>query len=158
MPILTIAASGPSLALRFDCDDNVITNNRFENLTSNGGAIGIWNSSDGNSISQNDFRDSNLKGWTMTNPSGPGALLILGNSIDNEIHEMKFPPSEGSGNIQCVMISDLSDNPSTPDYDGANSIHNWQSCENLAQRLLNQEEVLAQSILNKGRSRILKAQ
>jgi Right handed beta helix region len=120
------------ITLRRYCNNNKVTNNHFENFSNLGGGIRIWSNSNGNIIKHNDYKNSNLTGWTSNFPNGPGALIISSDSQNNTIHEMKFPASGGMGNILCQMVLDLSDNPETYFYDGANKIHNWQSCENLA--------------------------
>ena len=45
---------------------------------------------------------------------------------------MNFPT--GQSVTLCQMIWDATDNPFTIEYDGANEIHNYQPCENLAER------------------------
>ena len=38
------------------------------------------------------------------------------------------------------MIWDMTDDPETTEYDGANEVHNWQPCENLAERVAQKVE------------------
>lgn len=122
--------------LRNEVRNSIFTNNTFDNLGGNlGQAIylrGYGGDVSGNTIDHNNFTKSGLPGWTADNPDGPGAVRLGERASENYIHEMKFPA--GKGKALCQMIWDETDDPTTTDYDGANSIHNWQPCENLAER------------------------
>ena len=52
---------------------------------------------------------------------------------------MKFPPSVGV--TLCEMLWDKTDDPTLTEYDGKNSIQNYQPCENLAKRDGRKEEL-----------------
>lgn len=93
-----------------------ITNNKFIDISSFGAAIALSGGSTWNTVRQNDYKDSNLPGWTTTSPDGPGAVFLQTTTHNNYIFEMKFPNNKNL----CEMILNLGDN----------SIHNWQACEN----------------------------
>ena len=118
-----------AIAFRFGCEGNTISHNSFENLSGSTTGVRIWGDSQNNSIEQNTYTQSNLPGWTITNPAGPGAVILGPYSQGNSVFEMKFPP--GTGAPLCEMIKDMTDDPATPDYDGNNTIHHWEPCTNL---------------------------
>jgi parallel beta helix pectate lyase-like protein len=99
-----------------------ITNNKFIDVSSFGAAIALSGGSSGNTVQQNDFKDSNLPGWTTTSLDGPGAVFLQNTTQNNYVFEMKF--SNNIGKTLCEMILDL----------GNNTIHNWQACENLGNK------------------------
>jgi hypothetical protein len=128
--------------LRHGVYNSTVIDNTFDNLSGdNGQAIFLrgfdfpgWEVS-GNTISHNNFTNSDLPGWVADNPEGPGAVFLDWGSSDNYIHEMKFPV--GQSKTLCQMIWDFTDEVLTTEYDGANVIHNWEPCENLAERDIN---------------------
>ena len=89
-----------------------ISRNKFIDIGNNWAGILVRGYE--NSIYNNDYRESNLPGWTTHTPSGPGAIVLAGPTMGNFIHEMKLPTHSSL----CEMILDLSDDPSTNDYDG----------------------------------------
>jgi len=97
-----------------------ITNNKFVNISSFRAAIALSGGSTWNTVHHNDYKDSNLPGWTTTSPDGPGAVFLQNTTHNNYIFEMKFPNNK----TLCEMILNLGDN----------SIHNWQACENLGNK------------------------
>ena len=127
------------IILRNGVRNSIVAHNTFENLSGDDGqAIWLrgWDSPGwevtGNTVDHNTFTQSGLPGWNADTPNGPGAVHLGLGAFDNEIFEMKFPP--GTGKTLCQMIWDETDNGSTTEYDGANTIHGWQPCENLAER------------------------
>jgi len=100
-----------------------ITNNKFIDVSSFGAAIALSGGSTWNTIQQNDYKDSNLPGWTATSPDGAGAVYLNPSTLNNNIFEIKFPNNQG--NTLCEMILDL----------GNNTIQNWQACENLGYKI-----------------------
>jgi hypothetical protein len=119
--------------LRWGTSNNHIAQNKFINISGDGGGIFLWNNSGDNIIKKNDYKLSNLPGWTESTPNGPGAVLLGGDTEGNKVFE-KFPPEQGV--TLCEMVLDLSDDPMTPEYDGNNFIHYWKPCENLSERAL----------------------
>ncbi len=105
-----------------------IENNTFQDLTQNFCYGGILVLGENNFIQHNDFKNSLLEGWSL----GGGAVYLTGGSSGNMIHEMKFPKL--SAIKLCEMIMDMTDNSETPEYDGANEIHNYVACENANRR------------------------
>jgi CSLREA domain-containing protein len=108
----------------FSSHNNKYTRNTVSNAIASNGFMLL--TSRENEITKNDFKRIGVSGWTSDTPNGPGAIWIDGSSTNNEIFEMKFPP--GKSHI-CNMIIDLTDDSGTEAYDGANTIHNWTSCE-----------------------------
>lgn len=96
-----------------------ITKNKFIDVASFGAAIALSGGSTWNTVHQNDFRNSNLPGWTATSPDGPGAIFLRDDTLDNTVLETKFP--NNGAKTYCEMILDYGDNV----------IKNWQPCENL---------------------------
>ncbi|WP_163709465.1 right-handed parallel beta-helix repeat-containing protein [Mangrovibacterium lignilyticum] len=120
--------------------DNVhnatVSDNTFIDLMKKLNFSAILTYGSGNTFSLNDYRESKLPGWT-DETNGPGAIILTASSSNNLVHEMKFP----TGNFSlCEMISDRTDNPGTPEYDGLNNIHNYQPCDNRASRNMAFEE------------------
>ena len=105
-------------------DHSMVHNNTLIDIGHNWAGILVQGA--GNTLNKNDFRMSGLPGWS----EGPGAVVLGQTSANNLIHEMKFP--NGYSKKLCEMVWDITDNPSTPDYDGLNDIHNYQPCENRA--------------------------
>lgn len=118
--------------LLWGAHNNRISGNRFENVSGGMAGIRLATGSSSNVLDHNSFRTSGFPGWTSSNPSGPGAILLDPGTSGNTIFEMKFPA--GTEKTLCQMVWDQTDDPVTAGYDGANNIHNWQPCENLAER------------------------
>jgi Right handed beta helix region len=106
-------------AFFYNVHESRITKNKFVNVESFGAAIALSGASTWNTVHQNDFRDSNLPGWTTTYPDGPGAIFLRYDTLDNTVLETKFP--NNGAKTYCEMILDYGDN----------IIKNWQPCENL---------------------------
>ena len=115
-------------------NNNLVTDNKFINMSGNGGGILVWNNCSNNIIEQNDYKLSNLPGWKESTPYGPGAVLLGVDTQGNEVFEMKFPPQQGV--TLCEMVLDVSDDPLTQEYDGNNFIHHWKACENSPEKVL----------------------
>lgn len=108
-------------------NNSAIVGNKFIDIENN--LAGIFVNGVGNSLVNNDFKESGLPGWTDTTPDGPGAIILRSSSKDNVV---QF--SQNNDKSLCEMILDQTDNPTTIIYDGLNTIHNYQPCENLANR------------------------
>ena len=109
---------------------STITKNKFVDISSFGAAIFLRSEANENTIFKNDFKDSNLPGWTTTSPDGPGAILLRSDTQNNYIFEMEFPKNEEI--TLCEMILD----------NGNNNIENWEACEELGYKssaVLNEE-------------------
>jgi parallel beta-helix repeat protein len=118
--------------------DNRVSGNDFEDVSGGAAGIRINVESSGNTLDHNNFVKSGLPGWTATTPAGPGAILLYATTTGNAVFEMMLPPSEGIA--RCQMIWDMTDDPETTEYDGANEIHAWWPCENLAERVAGEAE------------------
>jgi hypothetical protein len=126
--------------------DNQISANDFEAVSGGIAGIRLRPGSSGNTLDHNHFVKSDLPGWTASSPDGPGAILLDGSTNGNAVFEMMFP--SGKGIARCQMIRDMTDDPETPEYDGVNEIHNWQPCENLADREARNSELVPELELN----------
>ena len=113
----------------WNSNNSNISGNNFIDISGGAAAIGLWSGSSENNLDQNNFVKSGLPGWTTTTPDGPGAVLLDEPTYDNEVFEMKFPPSRGVP--LCEMVLDFTDNHGTPEYDGNNHIHHWMPCEKI---------------------------
>lgn len=130
-----------ALIFLWQSHDNNISKNHFEAVSGGSAGIRLEGGSSGNTLDHNHFVKSGLPGWTATTPDGPGAILLDESTYDNTVFEMKFPPGKGI----CQMIWDMTDDPGTTEYDGANEIHNWRPCENLAERVTRKAESESES-------------
>jgi parallel beta-helix repeat protein len=122
-------------------NDNNISDNHFEAVSGGSAGIRLQGGSSGNTLDDNHFVESGLPGWTANTPDGPGAILLDASTYYNTVLEMKIPP----GKTLCQMIWDMTDDPETLEYDGANYIHNWQPCENLAELVVRRAEPESES-------------
>jgi len=104
------------ITVLFSSNNNYIADNKFVNLSGEGGGIRIDKGSKGNRVEKNDFKSSNLPGWTISTPNGPGAIYLGSSTQNNEIFEMKFP----TGKDISQMVRDYGIN---------NTIHNFESSE-----------------------------
>ena len=114
-------------------DNSVVYQNTFIDIGHNWAGILVQGKA--NTLKGNDFRMSGLSGWSM----GTGAIVLGRISSGNLVHEMKFP--NGFSNKLCEMVWDITDDPSTPYYDGLNEIHNYQSCEKQINRSLKEDGI-----------------
>ncbi|WP_439183146.1 right-handed parallel beta-helix repeat-containing protein [Carboxylicivirga taeanensis] len=118
------------LFLHHGVNNALVQKNRFISMTDNVCFGAVLLRGMNNTITHNDYRQSELPSWD----NGAGAVLLTNTSQHNYVHEMKF--NQKPGVTLCAMLLDLTDNPETYEYDGANTIHNYQPCENLAKRTL----------------------
>jgi len=110
----TMANTQSDLSILFvNVSNSNISNNRFENVQSSVAAIILGGSSNKNTVTNNHYEKSNLPGWTIDTPNGPGAVLLGGGTFNNFISETHFP--KGFNLTLCDMILDF----------GQNEIKNW---------------------------------
>lgn len=84
----------------------------------------------GNVIGNNDYSKGGFQGWNNTHRSGAGIIWLRATS-GNTVNEVRLPP----GTKICEQVYDDTDDHSTPQYDGANTIVGWDDCPDIADKL-----------------------
>lgn len=115
-----------SALILWNLNNASVTTTSFQNCNGFLSGIGLFGAMNC-AITNNDYKESGFGGWTDTS-AGPGAVFMNGFTSSNYIHEMKFPP----GLTICDMVTDYGTN---------NTIHNWQSCETVSEKLLEKRKV-----------------
>lgn len=123
-----IAWEGIDAGANHDC---IYTGNDFTGLTLQPtaswygggaylGAVTLFGTTD-SAVLANDFRSSGIPGWG--DPTAPAGAVYLspGTSGNKVLKASKWP----SGTNICEQVLDLTDDPATPRYDGANQIVGW---------------------------------
>ena len=96
-----------------------VSGNTFYNVTGSLGAVYV--AGNNNTITANNYTKSGLPGWKdPTNPAG--CVLLDAGTSGNVVTEIGRWPA---GTSICDQILDLTDDPATDKYDGANRIIGW---------------------------------
>jgi hypothetical protein len=106
---------------------NTIANNEFKNLTAtcpNCSAVFLDEKSAGNTLTENDYTGSGLMGWNAAKSQFNGAVMLVATTSGNIVQESQFPDRRAV----CDEVYDLTDNASTPRYDGLNTVPDWNRC------------------------------
>ena len=119
------------IALGNGTNNAQVMNNKFIDLNKGFTYAAILSRGSGNIFERNNF--------TKMNMPGIPAIILVPSTTNNYVHEMKFPPEINMS--LCEMVWDFTDNPSTPEYDGQNEIHNYVACENLDRRDMKFQEL-----------------
>jgi hypothetical protein len=112
----------------------LVSKNKFKNVRLGGiesfgsGAIYGRDSqgtffTEGCKITDNDYSESGLPGWTTDNPGGSGCVLLDEGSEGNYVAEKSFPKGAGDKAI-CYQIKDLTMTSENPR--GDNKIKDWR--------------------------------